>query len=52
MQAYTYQTQNNPQQALEIYTEILNSTTLADSVIEKHLTMKNQCHRNLGEVFE
>jgi hypothetical protein len=44
--------QNEPQQAMDIYMEILNSKTLADSVFEKHLIMKNQCHRNLGEVFE
>ena len=37
---------------MEIYLDILKSSTLAESVIEKHLQMQNQCHRNLGDVFE
>lgn len=37
---------------MEIYLEVLRSDTLADSLIEKHIVMRLNCHRNLGEVFE
>jgi len=37
---------------MEIYLEVLRSETLADSLIEKHVVMRLNCHRNLGEVFE
>ena len=37
---------------MEIYLEVLRSDTLAGSLIEKHVIMRLNCHRNLGEVFE
>lgn len=37
---------------MEIYLEVLRSDSLADSMIEKHVVMRLNCHRNLGEVFE
>ena len=37
---------------MEIYLEVLRSDTLAESMIEKHVVMRLNCHRNLGEVFE
>ena len=37
---------------MELYLEVLRSDTLVGSMIEKHVVMSLNCHRNLGEVFE
>ena len=50
--AFANKRQGNLQESMEIYLEVLKSQTLADSQIEKHIFMRLNCHRNLGEVFE
>lgn len=50
--AYGYKKQGKLHESMEIYLEVLRSETLADSLIEKHIVMRLNCHRNLGEVFE
>ena len=50
--AYGFKRQGKLHDSMEIYLEVLRSDTLADSLIEKHVVMRLNCHRNLGEVFE
>ena len=50
--AFNLKKQSKYLESMEIYLEILKSDTLAGSMIEKHVVMRLNCHRNLGEVFE
>jgi tetratricopeptide (TPR) repeat protein len=51
-EAWNFKRDNKLHESMKVYLEILNSSTLQSSVIDKHLVMQNQCHRNLGDVFE
>lgn len=50
--AFGHKRQAKLHESMEIYLEVLRSDTLADSLIEKHVVMRLNCHKNLGEVFE
>ena len=49
--AFLFKNNNQPEEAMQLYEEVLASESLQSSHIDKHMFMRFNAHKNLGDVM-